>query len=337
MPENITSKSRRRTPWTDAKEATPLQSFIDQCAERDYSHRHPILDDMGEADFLNSYEVTKCRYCGSDLIRKEGYSDSGIQRYRCKECGKRFNILTNTVFDSHKLSISEWMGFLLDLFGFGSFSLTSKVNINANNTTKYWISKTFLLLDGIQNGIVLEGDVWLDETFVKVRSNDIQVRNDGKEYRGLSRNQLCVGIACDATHSLFIYEGKGKTSGKRTIEAFAKHIKPGSMLIHDCEASHRKIVEMLGLESKAYNSKDIKVLPDSKNPLRQVNQLCRLLKLFLRSHSGFIREDIQGYLDIFFVMTNPPSDKYEKIEKLLELGFQKSVLLRYRDEKRQNR
>jgi DNA-directed RNA polymerase subunit RPC12/RpoP len=107
---------------------------------------------MGEAYFLNSHEVTKCRYCGSDLIRKEGDSGNGNKRYRCKECGKRFRILTNTVFDSHKISISEWMGFLLD-------------------------------------GIVLKGDVWLDGTFVKVRSND------GKEYRGLSRNQLCVGIA----------------------------------------------------------------------------------------------------------------------------------------------
>jgi len=93
--------------------------------------------------------VTQCKYCGSPLIRKEGYSDKEIRRYRCKECGKRFNILTNTIFDSHKLSLSEWMGFLLDIFGFGSFNLTSKVNRNANNTTKYWISKVFLLLDGI--------------------------------------------------------------------------------------------------------------------------------------------------------------------------------------------
>jgi len=81
-------------------------------------------------------------------------------------------------------------------------------------------------------------------------------------------------------------------------------------------ASHRKIVDILGIESKACNSKDIKVLPASKTPLRQVNQLCRLLKLFLRSHSGFIREDIQGYLDIFVVMTNHPNDKHEKTDEI---------------------
>jgi hypothetical protein len=64
-------------------------------------------------------------------------------------------------------------------------------------------------------------------------------------------------------------KGNGKVSGKRTIEAFGRHIKPGSRLI--------------------------KKLPDSKNP---------------------------------------PENKYEKIDKILELGFQKSVLLRYRGQKR---
>ena len=87
---------------------------------------------------------------------------------------------------------------------------------------------------------------------------------------------------------------------------------------------------MLNLESEAYDSKKIKKLPDSKNPLNPVNQLCRLLQMFLRSHAGFIREDLQGYLNVFFVIMNPPENKYEKIEKILELGFHKSVLLRYR-------
>ena len=91
---------------------------------------------------------------------------------------------------------------------------------------------------------------------------------------------------------------------------------------------------MLDLESEAYDSKVIKKLPDSKNPLNPVNQLCRLLQMFLRSHSGFLREDLQGYLNMLFIIMNPPENKYEKIERILELGFQKSVLLRYRGQYR---
>ena len=76
------------------------------------------------------------------------------------------------------------MGFLLDIFGFSSFNLTSKVNRNSNNTTKYWTNKLILLLEGVQENIVLKGDVWLDETFVKVRVSDVKLKPDGKEYRG---------------------------------------------------------------------------------------------------------------------------------------------------------
>jgi len=91
---------------------------------------------------------------------------------------------------------------------------------------------------------------------------------------------------------------------------------------------------MLELVSEAYDSREIKELADTKNPLNPVNQLCRLLQMFLRSHAGFIREDFQGYLNMFFIIMNPPEKKYEKIEKILELGFYKSGLLRYRGQKR---
>ena len=129
------------------------------------------------------------------------------------------------------------------------------------------------------------------------------------EYRGLSQNQLCIGIACDSVHSFFIFEGYGKTSGTKTLKAFANHIKPGSKLIHDLDDSHNKIVDLLNLESETHNSKVIKALDDSENPLEPVNQMCRLLQVFLHSHSGFVREDIQGYMNIFSVIMNPPETK----------------------------
>lgn len=330
MTDTIKTKSRRRTPWTGVDKATPLQAFIDSCTERDYNHRHPDLRSSGEAQWLNSHEPGKCRFCGSERISKEGFSENGIRRYRCKDCGRRFNILTNTVFDNHRLPISEWIGFLLDIFGYGSFNLTAKVNRNSGNTTRYWMAKTFMLLDGIQDDVMLEGTVWLDETFYRLRNPDIKLKEDGKEYRGLSRNQMCIGVACDSRHVLFIYEGTGKTSGKRTLETFGKHIRPGSTLIHDLEPSHNRLVSELELVSEAHDSREIKKLPDSRNPLNAVNQMCRLLQLFLRSHSGFLRSDIQGYLNVLHVMLNPPDNKYQKIEKMLELGISKPVLLRYR-------
>lgn len=144
---------------------------------------------------------------------------------------------------------------------------------------------------------------------------------------------MCIGMACDDNHVLLFYEGTGKPSGRRTLELFGDHIRSGSTIVHDSEKAHNGLVSELNLVSEAYDSKEIRRLPDSKNPLNRVNQMCRLVQMFLPSHSGFPKSGIQGYLNMFHVMTNPPDNKYEKIERLLDLGIRKSVLLRYRPEK----
>ena len=109
------TKSRRLTPWTGRCDSTPLESYIDLCTGRDYDHRHPAILASGEAACLNSYELSSCRFCGSGTIVKDGFSETGIRRYRCRECGRRFTVITNTIFDSRKLPVSEWVCFLLDL------------------------------------------------------------------------------------------------------------------------------------------------------------------------------------------------------------------------------
>jgi hypothetical protein len=132
--------------------------------------------------------------------------------FRSKGCGRTFNVLTNTIFDSHKVALTEWLDFLLTVFGYGSFNLTSKSNRNAYTTTRYWMEKVFLVLREYQSPLKLSGEIALDETYYKVRQADIQKKDDGKEYRGLSRNQLCIGIACDRNSVICFVEGEGKPS-----------------------------------------------------------------------------------------------------------------------------
>ena len=90
-----------------------------------------------------------------------------------------------------------------------------------------------MVLEGYQDGIILKGDVYLDEIYRKVARSEIELRPDGKEYRGLSRNQMCIGLARDDGHVLAIYEGLGHPSQKKTKGAFLSHIEKGSHLIHD--------------------------------------------------------------------------------------------------------
>ena len=330
MRKSEAQKSRRKTPWDGECNLTPTQSFLKANHDEHYERHHLTVEESDEAEFVNSFTPVNCPFCHSAKFKKKGYTKNGVQRYICV-CGKSFTPTTGTIFDEHKLSISEWMEYCLNLFRHVSILADSWNNMNAYNTSRYWLQKLFLILDGIQDNIVLSDKVWLDETFYTVISKDI-IRNDnGSKLRGKSRNQMCIGVATDKKNSVFLYEGIGQPTQKKTCEIFKNHIAPNSMLIHDEDTAHKKLVRTLSLNSISYTSKELKGLPDNENPLNPVNRAHAILKLFLGSHSGFIRKDIQGYLNLFALVTNPPDEMLAKVEIVINLAFNNPTLLRYRD------
>jgi hypothetical protein len=329
MRKSEAQKSRRKTPWDAENSLTPVQTFLKRNYNVRYKNHHRKVGESGEADMINSFIPNKCPFCSSDAFKKNGYTESGVQRYKCT-CNKTFLSTTGTIFDEHKLSIGEWMEYCLNLFRHVSVLADSWNNKNSFKTSRYWLQKLFLTLENSQDDIVLSGEVWLDETFYSVISEDIVHNEDGSKLRGLSNNQICIGVATDKKQTIFLVEGMGKPSQKKTYDTFRSHIKPQSKLIHDKETAHKKLVKELDLESIAYASKGLRGLPDKDNPMYPVNRAHAILKMFLNSHSGFRREDIQGYLNLFALVTNPPGDMLVKVELVVNLAFQNPKTLRYR-------
>lgn len=201
------------------------------------------------------------------------------------------------------------------------YSIVSWNNRNSFTTSRYWLEKVFLTLQGSQDSIVLSGNVWLDETFYRVSEGEIECSEPGKKLRGLSRNQYCIGSITGGTKSIFLVEGRGKPSQRSTVDAFLPHITPKSTLIHDGDKAQLKLIKRLDLSSKVYTTKSTKGLADKENPLYPINRQHALLKRFLTAHSSFDRSYLQGYLDLFAFVTNPPLDHAEKVEHLLNLAF----------------
>ena len=306
--------SRKQTPWDGVEEKTPTQEFLQMHYVARYEQRHPTIRETGEASLINSYVPSKCPYCGSENFIRKGVDANGIQRYKCI-CGQTFRPTTGTVFDSRKIPISEWMEYCLNIFRYVSLNADSWNNRNAFSTSKYWLEKLFLTLEGSQDNIVLEGTVWLDETYYSVLMKDRERDANGNLLRGLSRNQICIGVATDKRHTVCLIEGYGKPTQSHSYETFKTHIKPESTVIHDKESVHRKLIDKLSLKSQAYASKDLKGLADSENPLNPVNRIHNLLKMFLNAHSGFNRNELQGYLNLYSFVINPPADHLEKVKK----------------------
>lgn len=176
------------------------------------------------------------------------------------------------------------------------------------------MAKLFAVLEGVQDRVVLSGRVKIDETLRPLARADQPRMPDGSRMPGgFSKSKICVGVGCDGSdRSVFAREGLDKTSGARKMEAFGSRIAPGSVLVHDKENEHNRLVREIGLKSVAYDSKALCRLPDAENPSGEANRLCFLLKAFLDSHSGFDRDDLKGYLNLFRVIINPPASKMEK-------------------------
>jgi hypothetical protein len=221
--------------------------------------------------------------------------------------------------------------YCLNLFRHVSITADSWNNKNAFATSRYWLQKLFLTLETVQNSVVLRGRVWLDETFYRVRSEDMVRNADDKKLRGLSQNQICIGVAADKENTLFLVEGTGKPSQKKTFDTFQHHIQPGSTLVHDGEKAHAKLIQKLSLKNESYSSNDLKGLPDKQNPLNPVNRAHAILKKFLNAHSSFDRDDLQSYLNLFAFVTNPPDDLLEKVEIVVKTAFENPKMLRFRD------
>jgi transposase-like protein len=56
-------------------------------------------------------EGQQCPFCDSKHIIKRGFDEkeTARQRYECKECGKRFDDLTGTIFAGHHQPLKVWI------------------------------------------------------------------------------------------------------------------------------------------------------------------------------------------------------------------------------------
>lgn len=153
---NKKQKEALRGKFSDALMSTDL--MVSTISEwYDAKHRKPSKE---EVVFINSIVIEECPFCGSKEIRRDGFNKkTGLAIRECKTCGRKFNPLAGTIFDSRKIPLSEWIEFLVHLFQFHSIKTSSIDNRNAVTTGLYWLSKVFLVVDDIQSDIVFPESV----------------------------------------------------------------------------------------------------------------------------------------------------------------------------------
>lgn len=321
--------SLRRLPWSESSNNTEVQTLITTTVTEWYEAKHRKSSDE-EIELINSIKPIRCHHCSSTNFINYGYTKNGIKKFKCKECNRTFTNLTNTIFDSHKIAISEWIEYLIHLFEFHSIKTSSRDNRNSSSTGNYWLKKVFEVLKNCQKYVVLKNKVYIDELYFPLIKSKT-VLKDGKKLRGISRNKICVATGIDEDSLYIKVENTSKPSDKSTWNAYGDVIQKGSHLIHDEERSHGVLIRNLSLTSEVYSTKYTKGLSDKDNPLDPINNIHYLIKRFMREHGGFERESLQDWMNLIWFILSKPNDVYLKIEKFIKLAISTSHRVKYRD------
>lgn len=318
--------SLRRLPWADNQ--SKLQAMIVSTVSEWYEAKHRKTS-QEELDMINEIVPLRCHHCNSTVFIKYGFRN-GLRVFKCKECNKKFTNLTNTIFDSKKIPISEWIEYLLHLFEYHSIVTASRDNRNSSSTGHYWLEKVFLTLKNCQKDVVLKNNVYLDEIFFPVIKSKVVTKN-GKKLRGISKNKICVAVAMDGNNLYIKVEPTSKPSNLSTWNALGNVIQTGSHLIHDGEHSHGVLIDKLNLTSEVYDTNYTKGLSDKENPLDPINNIHSLIKCFMKQHGGYNRDNLQDWMNLIWFILSSPNDVYEKIEKFFKIALVTPKRVKYRD------
>lgn len=327
-------KQERRTTlratFSVLPKADPLGKTIVDTMGEWYQAKHRVAC-PDEIALVNSIPVSECPVCSSERVAKNGRRRDGVQTYRCLDCGFRFNALTGTLFDSHKIPISEWIEFLIHLVQYQSLLCASLDNQNAYNTGRYWLKKVFFALEGYQDGIRLHGDVGVDECFVAVRPRDIVFLDGRRKLRGLSRNQHCIYCATDGENAVLLPYGMGSPSKKGESETVVPHMLEATSFHDDGDSAHTEIERVLGIKRTVFLASETAGMKDEENPMDDINSVHRAFKRLIQAHGSYDRSNLRGYCDLMSLMYAHHGDKPGLVLDLLGRAIRCKKVLRYRE------
>lgn len=243
-----------------------------------------------------------CPRCGCmENITKFGFKNNH-QRFRCKNCGRVFNEITNSALMGTKKDISIWKKYLECMFN--NFSIRKSAQIcNINQTTAFvWRHKILDALSiKIEKEVKLGGIIEVDETFFNISykgsrklPREAHHRGTRASKRGISNEQICVPCAVDRNKNSY---GKISNFGRITTQSLKKmfngKIEKNSIICTDSNSAYRKFSEDNAFEHIEIESGKHKC---GIYHINHINSYHSKLKSFLRRFNGVSSKYLNNYI-----------------------------------------
>jgi len=231
--------------------------------------------------------LVRCAHCSGERVIKWGQA-SGLQRYRCRDCLRSFNVLTGTSLARlrHK---EMWLGFGAALQQTLSVRKSAKACGVAVSTAFRWRHR-FLADPAADKPMHLSGIVEADETFF---------RRSYKRSRGWTWPATATPVPERAPHRRGAPTGRRGTPLDEQVPVLIVRIPllaPDALLCTDTGRAYGVIARQIGIRHEPINVSAGEYVRNGVFHIQNVNAYDSRLKAWMRPFNGVATRYLHSYL-----------------------------------------
>lgn len=314
-------------------DAAELKVFLSSAARLTPRQRTDLLATLSapgqdqEVRALVEMRLTQalaCPHCHSVRVVRNG-SASGLQRYKCRECGRSFNALSTTPLARLRLK-AKWLA-QQDVLVAGLSVSEAAAKLEVADTTAFRWRHRFLQLAKAVKATALTGVVEADETFF-LRSSKGQRPGRKSRKRGGHASQKTRGM--DLIPILVARDRSGATAdflldavSKACLsDALKPRIHSDAILCTDGSSAMAAAAQDLGVQHEAVN---LSAGQRMRGPwhIQNVNGYHGRLKGWIARFKGVATDYLENYLGWFRALDRATKNRAKSAPMLgLALGLE---------------
>jgi transposase-like protein len=241
-----------------------------------------------------------CPRCQGRALHRHGHAN-GLQRFRCRACGRSFNSLSGTPL-ARLRSKSKWIDFAETMLDPAATVRRAADQTGVHRSTSFRWRHRFLQWARLDRRLPLAGIVEADEMVVLEsqkgsRHLDRPPRKRGgvASKRGISAEQVCVFVARDRTgRTVDAIPGRGPVTAAQLVTHPAPVMAPDALLVTDAHAAYRAFAALCAIAHQAVNLRSGERLRGAIH-VQNVNAYHSRLRTWLRHFCGVASRYLGNY------------------------------------------
>lgn len=319
-----------------------LSNFVNSLYDDDIEILQAIIDTIDISNTMNNVvhqaNSKSCPYCNSREIIKNG-KKNGKQRYICKDCGRNFTPISNSLFIKSHYKYMSWLKFIhCELLGLSLEVEAHECNIS-KTTAFYWRHKLYSSLADCSKP-TLSGVIQFDSTYLPINLKGTKSekmprkskkRGTSDNLRGISHIKVCILTAIDENDNLFITIAETGRETNSKMKLLESYIKDCTLFI--CDGAHAVVTMAKSNNIPFEVIKANTYIYENNYNLNEINEIHNELHNDLRNRKGVSVRHLQGYLDMFCFkkLLKYTTEYFDRDRKCLDKSIKSNVVTRIKD------